>query len=74
MIEKHHHLGPEMESKFIKIRLEHSGNLQNCQKMLFFEGVEFLLILRVAQKHEKRVMIEICGFTVGGGGPQDGNL
>ena len=68
MIEKIAHLGPEMDPKFIKIKLENSGNPQNCQKMLFFEGVYFWLILRVAQKHEKRVMSEIRGFPVGGGG------
>ena len=42
--------------------------------MLFFEGVEFSLILRVAQKHEKRIMIEIRGFTVGGGVPRTGTF
>ena len=68
MIEKIAHLGPEMDRKFIKIKLENSGNPQNYQKMLFFEGVDFWLILRVAQKHEKRVMMQIRGFPVGGGG------
>ena len=74
MIENIAHLGPEMEPNFIKIELEYSRNPQNYQKILFIEGVDFWLILRVAQKHEKRVMIEIRGFTVGGGVPQDGNL
>ena len=74
MIENIAHLGPEMDPKFIKIKLENSGNPQNCQKKLFFEGDDFWLILRVAQKHEKRVMIQIRGLPVGGGGPQDGNL
>ena len=42
--------------------------------MLFFEGVEFSLILRVAQKHEKRVMIQIREFTGGGGVPRTGTF
>ena len=74
MIEKIAHLGPEMEPKFIKIKLENSGNPQNCQKMLFFEGVDFWLILRVAQKHEKRVMIQIRGLPGGGGVPRTGTF
>ena len=78
MIETIAHLGPEMHPKFIKIELENPENPRNRQKMLFFDGVHFWLILRVAQKHEKRVMIQIRGFPVvcvcGGGGPQDGNL
>ena len=65
MIENIAHLGPEMEPNFIKIELENSRNPQNYQKTLFFEGVDFWLILRVAQKHEKRVMLQIRGLTVG---------
>ena len=64
MIETIAHLGPEMHPKFIKIELENPENPRNRQKMLFFDGGDFWLILRVAQKHEKRVMIEIRGFTV----------
>ena len=74
MIENIAHLGPEMEPNFIKIELENSRNPQNYQKTLFFEDVDLWLILRVAQKHEKRVMMQIRGLTVGLGGPQDRNL
>ena len=69
MIETIAHLGPEMQPKSTKIEVEKSENPRNHWKMLFFDGVDFWLILRVAQKHEKRVMIEIRGFTVGGGSP-----
>ena len=57
-----------MQPKFIEIELENHKNPRNRQTMLFFDGVDFWLILRVAQKHEKRVMIQIRGFTVGGWG------
>ena len=74
MIETIAHLGPEMQPKSTKIEVEKSENPRNHWKILFFDGIDFWLILRVAQKHEKKVMIEIRGFTGGGGGPQDGNL
>ena len=74
MIENIAHLGPEMEPNFIKIELGNSWNPKDYQKILFFEGVDFWLILRVAQKHKKKVMIQIRGLTGGKGGPQDGNL
>ena len=73
MIETIAHLGPEMQPKSTKIEVEKSENPRNHWKMLFFDGVDFWLILRVAQKHEKGVMMQIRGLTVGGG-PQDGNL
>ena len=41
MIEKNAELGHEIEPKFIKIKFENSTNPQNCQKMLFFEEVDF---------------------------------
>ena len=41
MIEKNAQLGHEIEPKFIKVKLESFGNPQNCQKMLFFEEVDF---------------------------------
>ena len=74
MIETIAHLGPEMHPKFIKIELENPENPRNRQKKLFFDGVDFWLILRVAQKHEKRVMIEIRGLPVGGGVPRTGTF
>ena len=67
MIETIAHLGPEMQLKFIEIKLENSENPRNHRKMLVFNGADFWLILRFAQKHDKRVMIQIRGFTVGGG-------
>ena len=74
MIETIAHLGPEMQPKFIKIEVEISENPRNHRKRLFSDGVDFWLILRVAQKHEKRVMIEIRGFTVGRGVPRTGTF
>ena len=76
MIETIAHLGPEMQPKSTKIEVEKSENPRNHWKTLFLDGVDFWLILRVVQKHEKRVMIQIRGLPVGGegGGPQDGNL
>ena len=74
MIETIAHLGPEMHPKFIKIELENPENPRNRQKTLFFDGVDFWLILRVAQKHEKRVMIQMWEFTGGGGVPRTGTF
>ena len=69
---------PSWDLKYNENSLKSSSKiaeiLKIAKKKLFLEEVDFCLILKVAQKHEKRVMSKIRGLPVGGGGPQDGNL